>query len=323
MTIQRRAIFAASLSLPAIASAQAAWPDRAVRIIVPWPPGGSTDVLARIMAEQLQARLGQNFPIENRPGAGGNIGTDALTKATPDGYTMGPVTVGGWTINQFLFARMPYDPDRDLQPISMHWTLPNVFVVSAQHTPATTAREFVEWGKARRQGVSYGSPGVGTTAHLSGSFFCGKTGLDGQHVPFRGAAQIIPAMLAGDLNFAIDNLASYLPLIQEGRARALAVTSAERWPGLPNVPTMAEAGIADFVVESWCAFAFPAGVAPAIIERASATMQAIAAEPAMQERFLRAGARCVGSTPDGVFQRVRRERPQWQEMVRLSGARME
>ncbi|NDG48451.1 MAG: tripartite tricarboxylate transporter substrate binding protein, partial [Rhodospirillales bacterium] len=214
-------------------------------------------------------------------------------------------------------------PDRDLQPISMHWTLPNVFIASTTHCPATTAAEFITWGRARRQGVSYGSPGVGTTAHLSGSFFCGKTGLDGQHVPFRGAAQIIPAMLSGDLTFAIDNLASYVPLIQEGRARAFAVTSAERWPGLPNVPTMAEAGIADFVVESWCAFAFPVGVPAAIIERASATMQAIAADPAVQERFMRAGARCVGSAPEGVHARVRRERPQWQEMVRLSGARME
>jgi len=321
--MHRRHILSASLALPAIASAQGQWPDRPVRIIVPWPPGGSTDVLARLLAEQMQARLGQNFLIENRPGAGGNIGTDALTKATPDGYSMAPVTVGGWTINQYLFARMPYDPERDLQPISMHWTLPNVFIASTTHCPATTAAEFIAWGRARRQGVSYGSPGVGTTAHLSGSFFCGKTGLDGQHVPFRGAAQIIPAMLAGDLTFAIDNLASYVPLIQEGRARAFAVTSAERWPGLPNVPTMAEAGIADFVVESWCAFAFPVGVPAAIIERASATMQAIAADPAVQERFMRAGARCVGSAPEGVHARVRRERPQWQEMVRLSGARME
>ena len=139
--MHRRHILSASLALPAIASAQGQWPDRPVRIIVPWPPGGSTDVLARLLAEQMQARLGQNFLIENRPGAGGNIGTDALTKATPDGYSMAPVTVGGWTINQYLFARMPYDPDRDLQPISMHWTLPNVFIAST--LPRAAAKEFV------------------------------------------------------------------------------------------------------------------------------------------------------------------------------------
>ena len=213
--IQRRAILASSLALPALA--QPAWPERAVRIVVPWPPGGSTDVLARLMAEQLQTRLGQSFQIENRPGAGGNIGTDAIAKAAPDGYTMGPITVSGWSINQFLFTRMPFDADRDLQPISMHWTLPNVLAVSSAHCPATTVAEFIDWGKARRNGVSFGSPGVGTTAHLSGSHFCSRTGLDGQHVPFRGAAQIIPALLSGDLTFEIGNLASYVPTIQEGR----------------------------------------------------------------------------------------------------------
>ena len=154
-------ILTAGLALPAIASAHGQWPDRPVRIIVPWPPSGSTDVLARLLAEQMQARLGQNFLIENRPGAGGNIGTDALTKATPDGYSMAPVTVGGWTINQYLFARMPYDPDRDLQPISMHWTLPNVFIASTTHCPATTAAEFITWGRARRQLAERGTTPAG------------------------------------------------------------------------------------------------------------------------------------------------------------------
>lgn len=333
--IDRRAILASSLGLPTLgvsslalstlalpALAQAPWPNRPVRVIVPWPPGGSTDVLARLISEELGRRLGQNFLIENRPGAGGNIGTDALTKSTPDGYTMAPVTVSGWAINQYLFARMPFDADRDLQPISMHWTLPNVCIVSAQHNPATTLREFIDWAKRRPNGVSFGSPGVGTTAHLSGSYFCGKTGIDGQHVPFRGAAQIIPAMLSGDLTFAIDNLASYVPLIQEGRVRAFAVTSPERWPTLPNIPTMREAGT-DFVVESWCAFAFPAGVPAPIVERATAAFREASSDPSVQDRFLRGGARAVNSDPDGVWERVRRERPVWQEMVRLSGARME
>ena len=318
--IERRILLASSLALPAFA--QGVWPERAVRIIVPWPPGGSTDVLARLMAEQLQTRLGQSFQIENRPGAGGNIGTDAIAKATPDGYVMGPVTVSGWSINQFLFTRMPFEADRDLQPISMHWTLPNVLAVSAAHCPATTLSEFVEWGKARRNGVSFGSPGVGTTAHLSGSYFCQRNGLDGQHVPFRGAAQIIPALLSGDLTFEIGNLASYVPTIQEGRIRGIAVTSAERWPTLPNVPTMQQAGF-DFVVESWCAFAFPAGVPAPILARASEAMRAVAADPAVRDRFLRAGAQAVSSTPEGVWTRARGERTMWQEMVRVSGARME
>lgn len=323
----RRILLAAGLATPTLlpsgAQAQSAWPERPVRVIVPWPPGGSTDVLCRIVCERLQQITGQSFLIENRPGAGGNIGADAVAKATPDGYTMGPLTLTVWAISQFLFARMPFDVDRELQPVSMHWELPNVLVVSTTHTPSRTAREFLEFAKARRGGASFGSPGVGTTAHLSGSLFCARQGIDGVHVPFRGAAQIVPAMLSGDLTFAIDNLASYVPLIQEGRARALAVTSAERHPALPDVPTMAEAGIPNFVVTSWCAFGMPAGVPAPIIARASALIQQIAAEPAMQERFLRTGAHARGSAPEAVWERARRERPLWQEMVRISGARLE
>lgn len=323
----RRTLFAAGLAVPALlptgSLAQSAWPERPVRVVVPWPPGGSTDVLCRIVCERLQQITGQPFAIENRPGAGGNIGADAIAKSAPDGYTMGPLTLGVWSISQFLFARMPFDVDREMQPVSMHWELPNVMVVSSQHTPARTVSEFIAFAKARRQGVSYGSPGVGTTAQLCGALFCDRQGIDGVHVPFRGAAQIAPAMLSGDLTFAIDNLASYVPIVQEGRMRALAVTSTERHPALPDVPTMAEAGIPNFAVTSWCAFGMPAGVPAPIVARASQLMQQIAAEPAMQERFLRTGAHARGSSPDAVWERARRERPLWQEMVRISGARLD
>ena len=324
--LHRRALLAAGFATPALAApglAQGTWPERPVRVVVPWPPGGSTDVLARLVSEQLQSRLGQSFLIENRPGAGGNIGADALAKAAPDGYTMAPLTLGAWSINQFLYSRLPFDADRDFQPISMHWELPNVLVVPAQFNPSRSMAEFIAWGKARREGVSYGSPGVGTTAHLCGSLFCARQTLDGQHVPFRGAAQIVPAMLSGDLNFAIDNLASYVPIVQEGRLRALAVTSPTRHPALPDVPTMAEAGIPDFVVTSWCAMAFPAGVPRPIVDRAAGALRAIAEDQAMKDRFLRTGAHAVWSTPEGVWERARRERPLWQEMVRVSGARLE
>jgi tripartite-type tricarboxylate transporter receptor subunit TctC len=321
---QRRTLLAAGLLAPlaAPAIAQPQWPTRPVRVIVPWPPGGSTDVLARILAERMQAATGQPFPIENRSGAAGNIGADAIAKATPDGYTMGPLTLTVWAIHMFLYDRMPFNPDTDLQPISMHWELPNVLVVPSAHVPARTALEFVEWAKARRQGVAYGSPGVGTSPHLSGALFSNRNGLDSTHIPFRGAAQTVPAMLQGDVNFAIDNLASYIPVIQDGRMRALAVTSAERHPSLPDVPTMAEAGIPNFVVASWCAFGFPAGVPAPIVERANALINQIQTEDAMKERFLRTGARAVVSTPDGVWERARRERPMWQEMARITGARL-
>lgn len=325
---QRRTLLAAGLlsplASPALAQAPAGqWPERPVRVIVPWPPGGSTDVLCRIICERLQAVTGQSFIIENRPGAGGNIGADAVAKSTPDGYTMAPLTLTVWSIAQFLYARMPFNTDRDLQPISMHWELPNVLAVSTAHTQARTAREFIDFARTKQGGVSYGSPGVGTTAHLCGSLFTARNSIDGVHVPFRGAAQIIPAMLSGDVTFAIDNLASYVPVIQEGRMRGLAVTSAERHPALPDVPTMAEAGVPNFTVTSWCAFGMPAGVPPAIVARASALIQQVSAEPATQERFLRTGAHARGSSPDAVWERARRERPLWQEMVRISGARLE
>jgi tripartite-type tricarboxylate transporter receptor subunit TctC len=323
----RRQILAAGLFAPAIISSADAqttdWPNRPVRMIVPWPPGGSTDVLARLVAEQMTTRLNQSFVIENRPGAGGNIGADAIAKSAPDGYTLGPLTLGVWSIANYLYSRLPFDWDKDFQPISMHWELPNVLVAPSAFVPATNMRQFIDWARARPNGVSFGSPGVGTTAQLCGALFCNRERIDGQHVPFRGAAQIVPAMLSGDLTFAIDNLASYVPIVQEGRLRAFAVTGATRHPALPDVPTMAEAGVPDFVINSWCAMAFPAGVPRPIVDKASQVMQQIAADPEVKARFLRTGASALGSAPEAVMVRALRERPMWQETVRIAGARLD
>ncbi|RYI99706.1 MAG: tripartite tricarboxylate transporter substrate binding protein [Acetobacteraceae bacterium] len=314
---------AASLAAPALGQSYGDWPNRPIRAIIPWPPGGSTDVLARLVCEQLGTRLGQNFVLENRPGAGGNIGMDAIAKSAPDGYTQGPATIANLSIAQFLYAKLPFDPEKDFSVISMHWELPNVLVAPAQFCPANTAQEFIAWAKSRPNGVSFGSPGVGTTAHLSGSMFCDRQKIDGQHVPFRGAAQIIPAMLSGDLTFALDNLASYMPVIQEGRMKAFAVTSPERWPSLPQVPVMAEAGIPDFVITSWCTWVGPAGIPRPIVDRMNAALKDVAADPAMQARFLQTGAKCVWSTPEAASAYAASQRPMLKEMVRISGARME
>src|ERR1700748_3003706 len=174
-------------------------------------------------------------------------------------------------------------------PASLTWELPNVFVVPTDYVPAKTLAEFVTWAKQKGR-VSYGSPGVGTSPHLSGVMFAKQTGIDGIHVPFRGAAQTIPAMLAGDVNFAIDNLASYVPVIQSGKMRALAVTSGQRWPTLPDVPTMAEAGVCDFVVTSWAAYVLPAATPRPIVDKISAAQRKIAGEKEVQDRFMVAGA---------------------------------
>jgi len=298
------------------------WPDRPVRIIVPYPAGGSTDVLTRILAERLKTIFGQSFIVENRGGAGGNIGISVVTGSQPDGHTIGAATIGHFAINQFLYSKMPYDPEHDMIPVSLTWELPNVFVVPTDHVPVKTVAEFIAWAKQKGQ-VSFGSPGIGTTPHLSGVMFVKRTGVDGIHVPFRGAAQTIPTMLSGDVNFAIDNLASYVPVIQSGKMRALAVTSAERWPTLPEVSTMAEAGIKDFVVTSWAAFVVPAGTPRPIIDRLAAAQQQIASERAVQERFLVAGARILSSTPEAAIAFAAKERAKWKDVVAISGAKVD
>ena len=303
MLIRNGAAFASLVATPSFA--QASWPDRAVRIIVPYPAGGSTDVLMRLYGEQFATRFGQPFVIENRPGAGGNTGIDALAKSTPDGYTIGAATIGHFAINQFLYAKMPYDPERDIVPVSLTYEMPNVAVVSSQHMPAKTLAEFIAWAKARDQ-VTYGSPGVGTSPHLSGALFANRTGMKAVHVPFRGAAQTIPAMLSGDVHFAIDNLASYISLIESGQMRALAVTSSERWPTLPNVPTMAEAGTSDFVVTSWAAIVVPNGTPRPVIDRVSDAIR-VDRRQSRDENTLPRGRRESAFEHAGRRQGVRRQ----------------
>jgi tripartite-type tricarboxylate transporter receptor subunit TctC len=192
--------------------------------------------------------------------------------------------------------------------------------VVPERVPANTLAEFLAWAKAQREGVLYGSTGIGQTTHLSSSLLFERTGIEATHVPYRGASQTIPSLLSGDVNFALDNLASYITLIQEGRMRALAVTSAERWPTLPDVPTMAEAGMPDFVVTVWGALVAPAQTPRPIVQKLNGAMREIAADPGVQERFLQGGARAAWSTPEDAAARAAGERPKWQEMVRISGA---
>src|SRR4051812_19402876 len=317
--VQGTAASAALGLAPALAQNAAGWPDRPIRMIVPYPAGGSTDVLFRIIAERLKDKLGQSVVVENKPGASGNIGIDQVAKGAPDGYTIGGATVGHFSINQFLIAKMPFDAEKDLVAPSLVYELPNVAVVASQHVPARTLQEFVAWAKARPNGISIGSPGPGTTPHLSGVLFAARTGINAVQVPFRGAAQTIPAMLSGDVTFAVDNLASYVSQIESGAMRALAVTSAQRWPTLPDVPTMAEAGVKDFIVTSWGAYVMAAGTPPAIVDKLSAVHKEIAADETLQKRFLAAGGRLLHSTPAEAKAFAAKETKMWQEVVRLSG----
>lgn len=320
--IQAAAV-ASTGSMFQLASAQSTnWPEAPVRIVVPFSAGGASDALTRILAEKLQSKLGQNFIVENRTGAGGNIGMEAVRVAPADGYMMASATIGTLSINQFLFSKLTYDPVRDFAYVSMIWENCNVLVVAANH-PAKTVAEFLAWARKQPHGVTFGSAGVGTTPHLAGELFRVRTGIQALHIPFRGAGQSMPALIGGDTNFAIDNIASYMPMIRAGKVRALAVTSAERWPTLLDVPTMAQAGIPDFIITSWGAFVMPRGTPAPIVTRLSAALQSIASDPALQQRFLDAGARTISSTPAETVAFAERERVKWKEVVRISGAKLD
>jgi tripartite-type tricarboxylate transporter receptor subunit TctC len=310
------------LALPNAFSQAANWPNAAVKIVVPFSAGGASDILTRALAEKLQARFGQNFVVDNKTGAGGNIGMQAVKTAPADGYTIASATIGTLSINQFLFANLGYDPVKDFEYVSMIWQNCNVFVVSANH-PAKTVQEFLDWGLKQSKGVSFGSAGVGTTPHLAGELFRVRSGLKAVHIPYRGAAQSMPALIAGDTDFAIDNIASYTPLIKAGKVKALAITASERWPTLPEVPTMTEAGVRDFIITSWGAFVVPKGTPAAVVAKLSSAIQAIAAEPSMQHRFLETGARAVSSTPQETATFAEAERTKWKEVVQISGAKMD
>ncbi len=320
--LQTAAASSVATAFPGTFAQTTNWPEAPVKIIVPFTAGGASDVLTRVLAEKLQARLGQSFVVDNRTGAGGNIGMQAVRSAPADGYMIASATIGTLSINQFLFSNLGYDPARDFEYVSMIWQNCNVFVVSAQH-PAKTVQEFLVWARKQPKGVSYGSAGVGTTPHLAGELFRVRAGLSAVHIPYRGAAQSMPALIAGDTDFAIDNIASYTPLIKSGKVKALAVTAAERWPTMPDVPTMAEAGVRDFVITSWGAFVMPKGTPAPIVAKLSAAIQAIATEPAMQQRFLETGARAVATTPQETVAFAERERVKWKEVVQISGAKME
>ncbi len=328
MTIQRRSLIkagvgaAAPFMLGSLRAQEANYPSAPVKIIVPFTAGGAADLLTRRLAERLQARLGQSWTVENRTGAGGNIGMEAVKNATPDGHTICSATIGTLSINQFLFAKMPYDPVADYAYVSTIWENCNVFVVPLSN-PARTVSEFLEWGRRKSQGVSFGSAGVGTTPHLAGEMFRHRMAINAVHIPFRGAAQSMPALMAGETDFAIDNIASYMPLIKTGKVKVLAITANSRWPTLPEIPTMAEAGIKDFIITSWGAFVMPRGTPAGIVNKVSAAIGQIAQDPAVKEQFLAAGALAVSTTPRETEAFAERERAKWREVIRVAGVQMQ
>lgn len=316
--LQTMATLAGALAFPALA--QGSWPSRPIRYIVPFAPGGTTDILARVVGEKLGPILGQTIVIENKPGQGGSVGAAELARAAPDGYTIGGGTISSHAINATLYDKLPYDPVTSFAPITMYATQPNVLLVHPS-VPAANLREFVALLKANPDKYSYGSAGNGTSQHISGELFNAMAGVRMQHVPYRGSGQMVPELLGGTLQVAFDNIATGIPHMKTGRLRALAVTTARRSGVAPDVPTMAESGLAGYELSSWQAVFAPAGTPPAIVERLHAEIGRILKMPDVAKRLGDLGLDLSGMSPAELGAVIRADVPRLGKVVRDSGAK--
>ncbi len=322
--IRRRSLLALPLALAPLGAARAqAYPARPVTIIVPFVAGGTTDIMARLMADRLGNALGQRFIVENRPGAGGNPGAATVARAEPDGYTLLMGTVGTHAINASLYARMPFDPVRDFAPIAFVSGVPNAMIVNPERIPVRTPAEFAAFARAKPGGAFMASSGLGTSIHLSGEMFQQRAGLKMTHVPYRGSAPALTDMLSGQVDVMFDNLPSCLGFIQGGQLRALAVTSAARSAVLPDVPTMAESGFPGFDATSWFGLFAPRGTPEAITARLNREALAALATDDMRRRLADLGAEPRPMTPVEFAGSIAAEQERWAAAVKASGARLE
>jgi len=299
------------------AAAQAPWPNKPIRIVVTFPPGGAPDTLARILADKW-ASLGQPVTVDNKPGAGGNIGTDLVAKSAPDGATMVIGTVGTHGINASLYPNLPYHPQRDFTPITFLASTPNLLVVN-NTVPAKTTQELIEL--AKKTPLTFGSSGSGTSIHLSGELFNTLAGVKMQHIPYKGRAQAIPDLLGGRITMIFDNMPSALPLVKSGELRAIAVTSAQRSPAAPQIPTLAESGLPGFEATSWFALFAPAGLPRETQMKINAETARVLAMPDVKEKLATLGLEAAPGTPDQLATLVQSEMAKWAKVVRESGAK--
>jgi tripartite-type tricarboxylate transporter receptor subunit TctC len=320
--MRRRLLLASALALGSVnAWAQADWPSKPVKIVVPFAPGGTTDLTARIVAEQLGQTFKQNFIVENKAGAGGNLGANEVAKAAPDGYTFLMGTPGTQAINQFLYPKMPYDTAKDLVPVSFVVRVPNVLMVNPQ-LPAKDIKALIALLKAQPGKLSYGTPGNGSTGHLSTELFKTQAGVFVTHIPYRGSGPMLQDLIAGQVQMSIDNLPSALPLIQSGKITALGVTSEQPVATLPGVPPIASV-LPGYVAESWFVLVAPAGTPQPIIDKMSAEVDRILKKPDVAERFAKLGATPVGGTPKQLGDFIAAETRKWQKVVKDSGAKVD
>jgi tripartite-type tricarboxylate transporter receptor subunit TctC len=296
------------------------YPTRPVRWIVPYPAGGATDILARLVGNKLSERLGQQFIIENKAGAGNNIGTEVVVNAAPDGYTILLVNPAN-AINASLYAKLNFNFIRDITPIGGITRTPNIMTVG-KDVPAKTVAEFIEYAKANPGKVNMASSGNGTSVHLSGEMFMAMTGVKMQHVPYRGAAPALTDMLSGQVQVIFDNMPSVISHIKAGSLRALAVTTAERSQELPDVPTVAET-VKDYEASAWFGIGAPKGTPREIIEKLNKEVNEILVEPAMKARLAELGGVPMVGTPEDFGKVVQSETDKWEKVVKFSGVKVD
>lgn len=304
-----------------VASAQT-YPDRPVKMIAPFPAGGLADVLARAVSDELTKSLGQPVIVENRAGAGGNIGADAAAKSTPDGYTLLMTSAGILTANQFLYAKMPFDAETAFVPVSNVAEMSMLLVVNPK-VEAKTLQEFLTLARAQPNKLNFGSPGIGTTGHLGLAVLMHAGNVKLTHVPYRGAAPAITDLLGGQIEGVVDNPPTVLGHIAAGKLRPLAVAGKQRLAQLPDVPTAAEAGLPGFEASSWFGVVAPAGTPPAIVARLHQEIAKALRLPATQERFAKSGARLLGNSPDEFAKQIRDDRTKWGEIIKAANIKAE
>ena len=318
------AVLAGMLSSPAVTRAEGlagGYPDKAVKIIVPFAPAGPTDIVARLIATKLSERLGKQFYVENISGAGGNTGMGQAARATPDGYTI-LFASSSYVVNPSLYPKIPYDPYKDFVPVTVVGDAPNILLVNPM-VPAKTVAELVSYIRANPGKLSYASAGTGTTPHLSGELFRLTMKLDIVHVPFSGAGPAIQSLAGGHTPMAFTSLPPAIPMIQDGKLRALAVSAARRVAAIPDVPTLGEAGIPDQEADTFQAVLLPAGTPQPVVDLLHREIKAIVALPDIKERFAVLGLDAVANTPEEFAAQIRREIAKWGKVIHDANIRME
>ena len=321
MNLSRIGMLAAPLlCMAALGASAQGYPGKPIKMIVPFPPAGSTDLSARAVAGKLQERLGQPVVIENKPGAGGNIGGEQAAKAPADGYTLFVGTVGTNAINASLYSKMPFDHQKDFAPVILLSKTPNVLVVNPS-LPVNSVADLIKLAKAKPGELTFASSGVGTSIHMSGELFKSMAGLQMTHVPYKGSGPMLIDLISGQVHMAFDNLSAAIQHIKGGKLKALATTGSTRSPTLPDLPTVQEAGLAGYDSTSWNAIFVPAGTPREIVDRLNRELNAILSSAETRKFFADQGAESGGGTPEQLAALVRSETAKWSKVVKDSGAK--